>query len=162
MYLDMFRSYIDDSGTDPKQAVATATALIIPGRTIPSLEVEWNQLCRKFKFSGFHTSEFVCRNPKSDFANMDDATQAHVFERVRTICKKYGVFSVSVTVNKTDYDEIVPRELRQHTGKHHYTWAVRSLLVHLARWRWQYSPTIPWNTFFLGWASQRKTRGVRK
>jgi hypothetical protein len=86
----MFTAYIDDSGTDPQQQVANATVLIIPAARIVTLESEWNQLRKREGFSHWHTSEFVARNPKSEFANWDDPKHERVFRRVRELCKKYA------------------------------------------------------------------------
>ena len=130
----MFTAYIDDSGTDPAQPIANATALIIPAKRIVALQNEWDKLRKNQGFDKFHTSEFVFRNPKSEFAQWDDPKRELVFRRVREICKKYGTHVISITVNKMDYDEVVPDHLRKHTGPHHYTWAVRSLLPHIHRW----------------------------
>jgi hypothetical protein len=47
VYLAMFTAYVDDSGTDPNQAVAIASAWIIPGRQIIRLEKEWDTLKKK-------------------------------------------------------------------------------------------------------------------
>jgi len=131
----MFTAYIDDSGSDPKQQVANATAIIIPAARIVALEREWDALKRKEGFSCWHTSEFVARNPESDFADWDDNKHDRVFRSVRNICKRYGVQAMSFSVKKQDYDEIVPDFFRKHSGQFHYTWAIRHLLTHIAQWR---------------------------
>lgn len=133
----MFSVYLDDSGTDPKQRAAIATAFIVPAAQIIPLEREWDNLKKKYAFSDFHTSEMVARNYKSDFADWDEAKQRKVFHRVREISKKYGIGSsaaVSFAVNKADYDSVVPLEYRNHFGGH-YTWAVRHLMNFLEAWR---------------------------
>lgn len=134
--LAMFTAYIDDSGTDPQQQVANATVLIIPANRIIALESEWTRLREKENFSNWHTSEFVARarNPKSEFANWDDAKHERVFRRVREICKKYCVQPMSFSVYKKDYDEVVLPHL-PYADRYHYTWAIRSLLSHTERWR---------------------------
>lgn len=146
--LAMFTAYIDDSGSDPSQPVANATALLIPGRRILALQSEWDALAEKEGFSDFHTSEFVARNPRSDFANWSDAKQQRVFLRVRQIIKKFGVKIFSFTVNKKDYDEVVPAELRQYAGKYHYTWAIRHVVAMLGAWRISSSVTDPLEYIF--------------
>src|ERR1700730_15135509 len=98
----MFTVYIDDSGSDPHQPVANATALIVPGRRILALQREWDALKEKEGFTDFHTSIFVARNHHSKFADWSDAKQERVFLRVRQIIKKYGVQIVSFTVHKKD------------------------------------------------------------
>jgi hypothetical protein len=44
VHLAMFTIYLDDSGTDPSQPVAIASALIIPAPRIIALEREWYKL----------------------------------------------------------------------------------------------------------------------
>jgi hypothetical protein len=127
----VFSFFIDDSGTSPSQHVAIATALIIPASQLLRLESEWETFRAKEQFECFHTSEFVHRNPKSEFAKWDDAKQDRVFRRVRQIALKYGSRAVSIAVNKKDYDEVVPMDVRSQLGKDHYSWAVRQLLVNL-------------------------------
>jgi hypothetical protein len=102
VFLVMFTVYVDDSGTDPNQKLAVATALIIPAKQIPAMEIEWSNLKTKEHFSRFHMAEFVARNPKSEFANWDDKKHQRVFDRVRQITNKYGVRGFSFTVNKRD------------------------------------------------------------
>jgi hypothetical protein len=132
--LVMFTLYIDDSGTDPKQQVAIATALKIPARQIIPLEREWDSFRKKEGFTCFHTAEFMARNPKSEFANWDEQKQERVFKRVRQISKKYGVRALSVAVNKKDYDELMPDEYRPYFGEYHYTWAIRQLVSFVGKW----------------------------
>ena len=129
-----FTTYLDDSGTAPGQRVAIATALVIPANRIIALEGEWKHLKEKEGFTDFHTSESVARNYKSEFAKWDDVKQERVFLRVRQIIKKYGAKIYSFAVNKKDYDDLMPDDLREYVGDH-YTWAIRHLLGHLAAWR---------------------------
>jgi hypothetical protein len=132
----MFTAYIDDSGTDPNQHVAMATALIIPAKQLIPMESEWKSLAKKERFSSLHTSEMVAKNHKSEFANWDDQKQSRVFHRAREISKKHSPSSgaVSFAVNKADYDEVVPEVYREGAGNH-YTWAVRHVLMFLDNWR---------------------------
>jgi hypothetical protein len=139
----MFTVYLDDSGTSPSQKIAIATALVIPARQIVRLESEWAALKRKEGFSSFHASEFVARNPKSEFANWGCAKQERVFRRVREISKKYGTIAFSFAVNKEDYDQVVPSNWRIHFGKHHYTWAVRHLMKFLDQWHLTDTKVVP-------------------
>lgn len=132
----MFTVYIDDSGcTDPAQPVAIAATIIVPSAQIARLESEWATLKQKENFSNFHTAECVARNPKSEYANWDEEKQSRVFKRVRDISKKYGLAALSFAVNKQDYDEVIPPDFRQHTGKHHFSWAIRQVLSQLYNWQ---------------------------
>lgn len=143
-----FTIYLDDSGTSPSQHVACATALIIPAKQILRMESEWLTLKTKEGFSDFHTSVFVARNYKSEFGKWDDAKQKRVFNRVRQITKKYVVQVFSMAVNKVDYEEIVPAELRARAGKYHYTWAMRSVLTLAEQWRVRGKVSEPYEFVF--------------
>lgn len=129
VYLVPLTIYLDDSGTSPSQQVACATALIIPAKRIIRMESEWANLKAKEGFTDFHTSVFVAKNSKSEFANWDDAKQERVFARVRQITKKYVLQIISMAVNKPDYEQIMPDELRKYSGKYHYSWALRSVVM---------------------------------
>jgi hypothetical protein len=132
----MFTAYIDDSGTDPNQYVAMATALIVPAKQLVPMESEWSSLTENEGFSSLHTSEMVSKNRKSEFANWDDKKRSRVFRRAREISKKYSpsLGAVSFAVKKADYDEVVPEAYRKGAGNH-YTWAVRHVLMFLDNWR---------------------------
>jgi hypothetical protein len=136
VHLAMFTAYLDDSGTDPNQAVAIATAIIIPAAQIIRLEREWENLKKKEGFSCFHTSEMIARNKKSEFADWDDEKVDRVFRRVREISMKFSIATgaVSFAVKKSDYDEVVPPELRAGLGNH-YTWAVRHVITFIDSWK---------------------------
>lgn len=156
IYLSFFVAHIDDSGTDPQQKVASATALIIPAARILALESEWEKLKKKECFSEWHTSEFVARNPDSDFANWDKVKGDRVFRRVREVCMKYGVQAMSFTVNKSDYDEVMPDVMRPYAGRFHYTWAIRNTLNHLENWRLTHGAEHPLEYIFDWMGEKRK------
>lgn len=157
----MFTAYIDDSGSDPSQKVGNATALIIPTARIAALEREWDCLRLKEGFSSFHASEFVARNPRSEFAEWSDEKRDRVFRRVRAICKKYGTQPLSFTVNKKDYDEIVPESFRRHSGVFHYTWAIRHVLKHIVQWRIHNHVPSPL-AYVFDWMGDKKRNARRR
>lgn len=133
-----FTAYIDDSGTAPDQKVANATAFLIPASRICRLEAEWELLKKKEGFTFFHTSEFVSKNPKWEFAKWDDKKRERVFRKILRICKSYGKNAISFTVNKEDFLDVVPEQLLKHMGKYPFTWAMRFVVSHLDEWRiWQ-------------------------
>lgn len=133
----LYTACIDDSGTDPNQQVAIATALVIPASRIQMLQVEWDAMRIKEVFSSFHMSEFSSPTPpkKSEFLGWGIEKRDRVYRQVRDIIKNYGAVTISFAVYKKDYDEIVPPDVRKNSGKFHYTWAVRHLLAGLEAWR---------------------------
>lgn len=155
-----FHAYIDDSGTDPSQQVANATVLIVPSARIPALESEWNRLKAKEGFSYWHTAEFSARNPKSEFAAWSDVKHQRVFRKVRAICKKFCVQSMSFSVCKKDYDEVV-LPILPFADKHHYSWAIRSLLSHTEKWR-HWRKTLPLQYVFSWMGEKRKNERRRE
>jgi hypothetical protein len=82
------------------------------------------------------------KNKEKDFVGWDDDKRARVYERVRQITKKYGAWATSLAVKKSEYDAIIPENLRKLTGRFHYSWAVRHVLDRLCTWRIR-SGTIP-------------------
>lgn len=132
-HLAMFTAYIDDSGTDPKQAVAIAALLIVPGTALRRMEKRWGELKEKEGFDCFHTSECIHRNPKKVFANWSQTKQKRVLESIREITKGCSDRAFSFAVNKSDYDEVVPEEIKTF-GKFHYSWAIRHVIEHAEQW----------------------------
>jgi hypothetical protein len=155
--LVMFTLYTDDSGTDPNQQVAIATVLRIPALQIVRMEREWDTFRKKEGFTCFHTSEFMARNSKSEFAGWDREKQQRVFQRVRQIAKKYGSSALSVAVNKQDYDEVMPEEYRSYFGRYHYTWAIRQLVSLVGAW-YEKNATVPFEFVFQWMGGPRDSR----
>ena len=148
MRLAMFTVYIDDSGTDPRQAVAIASAVIIPAKRIVALNQEWKTFANKEGFTEFHTAECVAHNSRSEFSDWDDAKTRRVMSRIRQILRKYGAKAFSFAVNKQDYDQVIPVEIAEVGGRHHYTWAVRNVLSALDRWAEISKMSIPFEYVF--------------
>jgi hypothetical protein len=144
----MFTVYIDDSGTDPKQQVAIASALIIPASRIVALDKEFARLRDKEVFKEFHMSVCASLNGKSEFADWDVVKQHRVISRVRQIGKKFGVQAISLAVTKADYDELMPDWLRELAGRFHYTWAIRNTLDLLDRWAGDHGVLTPFEYIY--------------
>jgi hypothetical protein len=153
--LAMLTVYVDDSGTAPDQHIAIATGLIIPAAVVPRLEAEWDSLKTKEGFSDFHTSEFVYKNPKSQFSGWDDVKRRRVYDRVRQIAKKYGLAAGSTAVNKQDYEEVLPKDFRNLVGANHYTWAVHHLLGFLQARRRIHHSACPAFEYVFDWMEPR-------
>ena len=130
----MFTAYLDDSGTSTIQPIAIGTAWLIPAAQILRLESQWQTFAHNFGFSDFHTSWCAARNYESDFANWDTTKQKKAFFKVRQFCKKFGIKVFSFAVKKTDYEQVIPEELRNGIGGH-YAWAVRHVGKQLAEWK---------------------------
>jgi hypothetical protein len=142
-----FTVYVDDSGTSRDQKIANATALIIPAEKILDMEEELDTLKKKEGFTDFHTSVFIARNPKSEFAGWSMGKQKRVLRRMRQITRKYSSQIFSLAVNKADYDSIFPAELRKHSGDH-FAWAMRHVLPFAQMWRLPFPNISPYEWVF--------------
>jgi hypothetical protein len=134
-YIVLFTVYLDDSGTDPMQAVACATALIVPAARIIKMECELSRLKEREHFSDFHASNCVNRNRESDFVGWKESKVKRVMRRMRQITQKYGCQVFSFAVQKRIYESIVPDQMRAYAGKYHYSWALRHVLRFAQVWR---------------------------
>ena len=126
-YLAMFTIFIDDSGSSPEHKWAVASGIIFPALQMERLEGEWNTFLAKEGISEFHSSECLARNQHSDFAQWDESRVQRVFARVRQITFKYSVKAFGIGIYKTDYDEVMPEDMRKRVGSY-YTWALSSVL----------------------------------
>jgi len=151
--LVMFTVYIDDSGTDPKQAVAVAAALIVPAIQIPILEKNWAEFALKYGFPDFHASECVARNPHSAFAGWSDEKVRHALSRARQIMKKHTSQAFTFTIHKEDFDAEAKPEWRKVGGQNHFTWAFRNVLIQILRWADERKITVPFEYVF-DWADK--------
>jgi len=130
----MYTSFIDDSGTDPKQPVAIASAILIPAKRLVALESEWATFVDKEGITDFHTSVCVSHNQKSQFANWDDIRVRRVLKRVQQVISKYSVKGFSVAIHKVPHDKKVPAQVRSAIGNNHYTYAVDGVLGWIYKW----------------------------
>lgn len=159
----MFTVYLDDSGTSPSQHVAVATALVIPAKQIERLEGEWERFKNKEGFQALHFSEFIAKNPKSDFSSWSDEKQERIVKRVQQICKKYGTKAFSFAVFKKDYDEIVPGEWRPYCGQDHYSWALKHVMTFLDEWRIPHtSAPLEYVFDWVGGPKDKRQKEIRK
>ena len=134
VYLAVYTSFIDDSGTDPKQPIAIASALLIPAKKLSALESEWATFLDKEDITDFHTSVCVFHNPHTQFANWDDIRVRRVLKRVQQVIFKYSVKGLSVAIHKARHDKKVPMEAREVIGNNHYTYAVDGVISWIHNW----------------------------
>ena len=156
----MFTVHIDDSGTDPNQQVAIATAMIIPAARIIALDNEWQTFKAREEFPDFHTSACLAHNPKTCFANWSDEKTCRVVKRVREIGKKFGVQVMSLAVKKADYDELVSDQMKEFSGRYHYTWAIRNMIDLLNKWAKWKNVILPFE-YIYDWMDPKAQREPR-
>jgi len=117
--LAFFTVYLDDSGTAPEHPIASA--IIIPGKQILSLESHWNRFIKSAGISDFHASPcaHAPRTNEKQYHHLDETTKKHIFMRVRQFCKKYGVQTFGFSVYKPDFDATINGEFRRYAGSHY-------------------------------------------
>jgi hypothetical protein len=129
----MFTIYIDDSGSSPEQKVVVASGMILAAKRLEAFEREWNRFLDKEGITEFHASVCLAHNPHSEFAGWDDARVKRVFARARQITFKYFVRAFCIAIYKKDYDEVMPKDMRERVGSY-YTWALSSVLGSAYDW----------------------------
>lgn len=159
--LVMFTVFIDDSGTDPKQPIAIASALIIPASGIVALENAWEDFKRLNFINEFHTSECVAGQKGTEFESWSSQRKKRVCYEVREITKRFATQAISMAITKKDFDDLVTGELRDFGGKYHYSWAVWSLLRHMDAWAVFNRVDTPFE-FVFDWMGENSKRNEAK
>lgn len=146
--LAMFTIYVDDSGTDPNQKLAVASALIVPAIQIPRIDSLWQSFRKKEGFNYLHAAEIATRYRKEQFAGWDDAKARHVFHRARQITMKHSSAAYVFAIDKKTFDREAPPDWKGPGGENHYTWAFRTLLHQLINWHRNHNLTGPYEFVF--------------
>jgi hypothetical protein len=145
VYVATLTMYIDDSGTSPKHEVAVAAGWISPVRQWKKFEKEWEKakIITGDEFDCFHMSPCVYSGKKTEFATWSYTKKQRVIRRLRNIIKRRAMKGFCSAIRKKDYDELVPLELKEERGRHHYTWVMRNVLGQIHRWREDNNVTDP-------------------
>lgn len=131
-------AHIDDSGTDINSPIAVAAGWIAPDPQWKKFTREWGKAKRELGLDDFHMAHFINNNKKSEFADANlwnDRRKRRVLLRLRSIINCRAAKGFAVGVNKKDYDDVIPAELRPYTGEYHYSYAVRALIGWIEQWR---------------------------
>ena len=144
-----FTVYLDDSGTAPEQPIASASALIVPGKKIRNLETHWDRFITSQGISDFHASACAAApsTKEKQYHHLDKDAKEHIFMRVRQFCKRYGAQTFGFSVYKPDFDSVVSGEFRTYAGGHD-TWAVRHVIREVELWRRQRKIAEPMQYIF--------------
>jgi hypothetical protein len=147
----MFTFYCDDSGTHSESAVAVAACLISSIDKWTEFQKNWCEIDQAENFGVFHMADF--ENNHDRFSAQEwqgeekkNRTLSRLIEAIRNNVQT----GMAVAVVKSDYDKFVPQDLRdRHSlGKNHYTFAIRTCIGHVLRWRKQNGHTQPMNYVF--------------
>jgi len=154
----MFTVYIDDSGSEPNQAVVVGGVLIVPAIQIQPLEKAWESFKSECGFGDLHASECVALNQES-YPGWDADKVRTVFRRARRIIKRHTSKAFSFTIHKDDFDAAAPAIWKKVGGQNHYTWALRSLINLLVRWHDERTLQSPFE-FVFDWAEGKDKKEI--
>ena len=76
------------------------------------------------------------------------------------LVKRYGAQIISFAINKEDYDQAVPTEMRRLGGEYHYTWAIRHTLDFINRWAASVGYTDPF-LYIFDWMDPKADRKAK-
>lgn len=135
VYVAALTIYLDDSGTSPTNSIAVAAGWIAK---LPSWELfqrDWEKIknIESDKFGCMHMAEFV--HGSEEFEGWDLDKKLRVIRKLRKVIMKRALKGFALGVIKKDFDEVVPDELRKLGFENHYTFAVRSVLGMIDKWR---------------------------
>jgi hypothetical protein len=147
----MFSFYCDDSGTHEESPVAVAACLISSVDKWTEFQKSWCEVNKAENFGVFHMADF--ENSYEQFSaqewrdeNKKQRTLSRLIGAIRTNVQT----GMAVAVVKSDYDKVIPPDIRDRfkLGKNHYTFAIRTCLGHVLRWRKEHGYTQPMTYVF--------------
>jgi hypothetical protein len=138
----MFVLYFDDSGTHAESAVAVAACYVASFDQWAKLESDWKRAQEDEGFDVFGMADIL--NGNGGFRLWPKEKRNRLIKRLITITRTRARIGFGVSVIKDEYDRIICDEnLRGRFGKFHYTFAVRSCMVRLLKWRRHYKIAEP-------------------
>jgi Protein of unknown function (DUF3800) len=146
----MYQLYCDDSGTHAASPIAVAAAYVSTERGWATFESQWNAICSREGLEYFHMTDFVASvaNPEiKPYGDWDRGRRERVFSDFVRVINENKRAGFAVAVPKEAYCRILkvqmPDAVREKFGDFHFTYAVRSLLLLVARWRKDSQITLP-------------------
>jgi len=136
--IPMLALYLDDSGTGPTQDVAVAAGFIGTLQGWKRFERAWNKIkgVESQKFECMHMTDFVW--DKKKFKNWGDlAKKQTLISKLTRAITDNALKGFTISVVKSEYDELVPDALRKQGFDNHYTYAVRIVAGMIQKWRIQ-------------------------
>jgi hypothetical protein len=147
-----FSVHYDDSGTAPDQSVALAAAYIASPEQWKEFQRNWTDINQVEQFGVFHMSEFAAKQKGTVFEHWDDNKRERVLKKLCSTITTRVRIGIARAVMKSDYDEVITGDFRDHCGHFHYTFALRQCAGLVGKWREKYSPnsalryTFDWMT----------------
>jgi hypothetical protein len=147
----MYTLYCDDSGTHEQSEVVVAACLISTIDRWDNFLSEWCKASRDEEFGVFHMADFEGNHPPFGASEWRDTIKRkRTLERLISIIRDSVMMGYAVGIVKKDYDAVVSKTIRDKfgLGKNHYTFAVRSMIGRIHKWRAENHITQPMNYVF--------------
>lgn len=147
----MYTLYCDDSGTHAESSVAVASCLISTVDKWDKFLGAWCEASRDEGFHVFHRADFEGNyGPFDSLIWRDTVKKERTLNRLIDIVLDTAEVGFSVSVFKEDYDEMIPLDIRDKfsLGKNHYTFAFRTIIGWIKKWRNENSIVRPMNYVF--------------
>lgn len=130
--------YCDDSGTHAQSPVAVAACLISSLERWTEFQRAWCEANAAENFGVFHMADFENNYERFDGPEWrDQKKKERTLNRLIKAIQDNVEVGVGAAVVKSDYDKVVPPEIRERyaLGDNHYTFAVRTCIGHVLKWR---------------------------
>lgn len=137
----MFAVYFDDSGTHTESDVAVAACYVGDCEQWKRFEDDWERARKSEGFDVFGMADIL--GGKKEYRGWPQEKRDHLIRKLITISRIRSRYAMAASVIKKDYDAIIRDDLRGRMGKFHYSFAVRSCMIFLKNWRYQYGITGP-------------------
>ena len=141
--------YFDDSGTHASSEIAVAAGYVACVEQWKELERNWKEVDNRFHFGMFHMADFVAKKKQfADESVWTPAKRSALIRELISIVRTRARIGFSAAIFKSDYDKLMPDDLKDRLGRHHYTFAVRQCLSMIDKWRQEYGITGPMQYVF--------------
>jgi hypothetical protein len=138
--------YFDDSGTHAQSAIAVAACYIAPAPQWRKFIRAWSNVSDRESFRIFHMADFNAR--QGEFKGWEEDKRNRVIRKLIGIIRQYTTQGFAVALPKSDYDAVMPADLKVKMGIHPYSWCVKLCFGQIEKWRKKCSLTAPMQYVF--------------
>jgi hypothetical protein len=124
-------AYFDDSGTGPDQDVAVVAGYVGSVAQWDRFDFAWRRLLKEFGIKTMHRSDLECF--QGEFLGWSPDKRTALVKKAQKIIKKRAYVPIGSAIIKADFEEIVPKRMKEHVGGH-FGWCVTETLVLANRW----------------------------
>ena len=124
-----FEAYFDESGTHRNAHALCLAGYLINRAAVVPLTRKWNRVLKRYGLPYFHMAE--CAHRTGVFAHLDRDQCAAVEIDVIKLIGTYASYSVAVTVNQSDFDDIF---IKHNSIGKPYTFLANAALAIIRNW----------------------------